>query len=236
MVIGGLQKLTLIDYPGEIAATIFTQGCNFRCHFCYNPLLVVPYKGSIQKNHHSQISEDDLFVFLKKRQDKLGAIVISGGEPTIHKDLPEFITKIKNLNYKVKLDTNGTNHKMLNNLIKNKLINYIAMDLKAPIEKYKETTATKNNLLNIKKSIKIIMSSNIPYEFRTTVAPKLLKSNDIHEMGKLIQGADNWYLQKFKPNANLLNKNFQKEKTYTDIELEKLALIGAKYVKICKAR
>ena len=236
MRIGGLQKLTLIDYPGELAATIFTQGCNFRCHFCYNPLLVVPYKGSKQKNHHTQICEDDLFVFLKKRRDKLDAIVISGGEPTIHKDLPEFIKKIRYLGYKVKLDTNGTNPEMLVNLIKEKLIDYIAMDIKAPIKKYGETINAPIDLSNILKSVKIIMSSNIPYEFRTTVVPKLLKEDDIRAMGKMIKGVSKWYLQKFKPDADLLNKDYKKEKTYTDNELKKLALIGSDYVEVCEVR
>lgn len=236
MIIGGLQKLTLIDYPGEIAAVVFTQGCNFKCHFCYNPMLVVPnYTGSIQKNH-SLIKESDFFAFLKNRKNKLDAVVISGGEPTIHKDLPEFIKKIKKLGFKIKLDTNGTNPKMLKNIINNKLINYIAMDLKAPPEKYKKTTNSKNNLSNILESIKIIMTSNIDYEFRTTIVPKLLKHADIDKMGKTIKGAKNWYLQKFKPDTNLINKKFENQTTYNDDVLKQMALIGNKYVNNCKVR
>jgi len=163
MLIGGLEKLTLIDYPGEVAAIIFTQGCNFRCQFCYNPMLVWPLEDSKMKyrKDHSLIEESDLFAFLRSRVGKLDGVVITGGEPTLHADLPEFINKIKALGYKVKLDTNGTNQEMLEKLINipltrgQNLIDYIAMDLKAPLDKYEKVTGAKVSLANIKKSVKI---------------------------------------------------------------------------------
>jgi len=230
MKIGGLQKLSLLDYPEHIAAIIFTQGCNFRCHFCYNPKLVVPQKD------YSLISEDSLFEFLQKRKGKIDSVVITGGEPTMHFDLPEFIKKIKKLGYLIKLDTNGTNPKMLEFLVQKKLINYIAMDIKAPLNKYQDVVGVKPVLANITKSIIIIRASKLPYEFRSTIIPSLHKQGDIDNMGKMIDKADKWYLQKFKPMPNLVDEKFNQEKAYTDKEMEKLCDIGKKYVKICDVR
>ncbi|MBU2456910.1 anaerobic ribonucleoside-triphosphate reductase activating protein, partial [Patescibacteria group bacterium] len=201
MLIGGLQKFSVLDYPGHISAIIFTKGCNFKCQFCYNPMLVYP-----SKKDHTLILENDLFYFLKKRIGKLDSVVITGGEPTVQQDLPKFIQKIKKLNYLVKLDTNGTNPEMLKNLIQKNLINYIAMDIKAPLEKYNQITGVEVDFNKIQKSIKIIMQSNLPYEFRTTVVPKFLDAEDIKKIGELIQGAKKWFLQNFKSNTDLVNK------------------------------
>lgn len=248
MIIGGLQKLSLLDYPGYIAAIIFTQGCNFHCQFCYNPMLVWPasregsklkYKAPSNdwgQEGHSGISEDDLFVFLKKRTGKLDAVVITGGEPTIQSDLSEFIEKIRALGYKIKLDTNGTNSTMLKKLLEKKLIDYIAMDIKAPAEKYEEVTGVKANLEEIKKSINLIINSGLPYEFRTTLVPGLHRPEDIAGIGKLIQGASLWYLQQFKSDTDLINKKFEGIKAYTKIDLEKMREIGEGFVKKCEIR
>jgi len=230
MKIGGLQKLSLLDYPEHIAAIMFTQGCNFRCHFCYNPKLVVPQKD------YSLISEDSLFEFLHSRQGKIDSVVITGGEPTLHSDLPEFITKIKNVGYLIKLDTNGTNPKMLEFLIQKKLIDYIAMDIKAPLKNYQKVVGIDFILANITKSIIIIKESGLPYEFRSTIMPSLHKKEDIEEMGKLIKDADKWYLQKFKPLKDLVDNKFSQEKAYTDKEMNALSEIGKKYAKICDIR
>ncbi len=235
MLIGGLEKLTLIDYPNEIAAIVFTQGCNFRCGFCYNPMLVLPSKDGNKKGH-SLLPEDDLFNFLKNRKGKLDGVVITGGEPTLHKDLPEFTRKIRDLGFKVKLDTNGTNPKMLAALLEEGLIDYIAMDIKAPLEKYKATTKFKGDLADIEKSVKIIMNGNLPYEFRTTVVPALLDKNDIEKMGEMIKGARLWYLQRFKPDTDLINGDLRKIMPYSDKELNEMREIGAKYVKKCIVR
>lgn len=240
MIIGGFEKLTLLDYPDHLAAIIFTQGCNFRCHFCYNPMLVLPREGMDVKNKEekgfSTLSTEDLFLFLKERFGRLEGVVITGGEPTLHPDLPSFIKQIKDIGYLVKLDTNGTNPEMVKELIKEKLIDYIAMDLKAPLEKYKETVSVEVNCDNIKKSVKIIMGSGLPYEFRTTVVPGLLVADDFHKMGELIKGASKWYLQNFKSDTDLVDASYKKQKGYTAKEMAEFATIGREHVRLCEVR
>lgn len=240
MIIGGLEKLTLLDYPDHLAAIIFTQGCNFRCHFCYNPMLVLPQTGGDEKNKKekgfSPLSTEDLFLFLKERFGRLEGVVITGGEPTLHPDLPEFIKRIKDMGYLVKLDSNGTNPEMLTELIKAKLIDYIAMDLKAPLDKYEATVSVKLDWDNIKKSVKIIMSSGLPYEFRTTVVPGLLEKEDFAKMGEIIKGAAKWYLQNFKSDTELVDANYKKQKGFSSRDMEEFAAIGRDYVKLCEVR
>ncbi|HAI73904.1 TPA: anaerobic ribonucleoside-triphosphate reductase activating protein, partial [Candidatus Moranbacteria bacterium] len=163
MFIGGYQKLTLIDFPGRLAATVFTVGCNFRCPFCHNPELVSNIK---------QIAnglEKDFFEFLKKRKDKIEGVCITGGEPTLQPDLMEFIKKIKTLGFLVKLDTNGARPDVLKKIIEQKLVDYIAMDIKNQPKKYDATTGVKGDIARIKLSVELITRGKIPYEFRTTV-------------------------------------------------------------------
>lgn len=234
MLVGGFEKLTLIDYPGEVAAIVFTRGCNFRCPFCYNPMLVVPNEKA--PSREGAFSEDYVLNFLKDRKGKLDGVVISGGEPTLQKDLIEFILKLKALNYKVKLDTNGTNPEILKNLINQKIINYVAMDLKAPLEKYSQVVKAPVDLNKITESIKILINSKMPYEFRTTVVPKLISKNDINLMGVLIQNADRWFLQNFQSQSDLVDLSFQKENSFTDQEMLEMLEIGKKYVKKCEVR
>ncbi|MEK7558121.1 MAG: anaerobic ribonucleoside-triphosphate reductase activating protein [Patescibacteria group bacterium] len=248
MFIGGLQKISLLDYPGYLAAIIFTQGCNFRCQFCYNPQLVLPilgdnfkYTGFNINNDQSQedrleYKEDDLFVFLKSRVDKLDAVVITGGEPTIHKDLVNFIIKIKELGFLVKLDTNGSNPEIIKELINKKLVDYFAMDIKASKEKYQQVVGVQVDWEKIKESVKIIMTSNLPYEFRTTVVPEFFDQSDIQSIGELIAGADKWCLQKFKSNTQLVNAEFKNKQSYSNQEMKEFSEIGKKYVKKCEAR
>jgi pyruvate formate lyase activating enzyme len=192
--------------------------------------------GSQQKGHPWLIPESDLFDFLKSRVNKLDAVVITGGEPTIHKDLPEFITKIKKLDYRVKLDTNGSNPEMIKKLIDIKLIDYLAMDIKAPAEKYNLVSGIEADLKKIKKSIKIIKESNLPYEFRTTVVPGLIGREDIKSIGSLIKNAAKWYLQQFKPDTDLVDKRLEGIKTYTEKELAEMSKIGLEYARECKVR
>ncbi len=240
MIIGGLEKLTLLDYPDHLAAIIFTQGCNFRCHFCYNPMLVLPQTGGDEKNKKekgfSPLSTEDLFLFLKERFGRLEGVVITGGEPTLHPDLPAFIKQIKDIGYLVKLDTNGTNPEILTELINDKLIDYIAMDLKAPLDKYEETVSVKLDWDNIKKSVKIISESGLPYEFRTTVVPGLLVKEDFHRMGELIKGTAKWYLQDFKSDTDLVDANYKKQKGFSAKEMAEFAAIGREYVNLCEVR
>jgi pyruvate formate lyase activating enzyme len=240
MIIGGLEKLTLLDYPDHLAAIIFTGGCNFRCHFCYNPMLVLPQSGKdvkIKKEKgFSPIPIKDLFLFLSERFGRLEGVVITGGEPTLHPDLPSFIKKIKDIGYLVKLDTNGTNPEMLARLIKSKLIDYIAMDLKAPLAKYETVVGVPVNCNNLQKSVKIIMTSSLPYEFRTTVVPGLLGKEDFSKMGEVIRGATKWYLQNFKADTDLVDANYQEQEAYTNKEMKDFAAIGRKYVDLCEVR
>jgi pyruvate formate lyase activating enzyme len=237
MLIGGVEKLSLLDYPDRLSAIVFTQGCNFRCHFCYNPMLVLPNVGGAENKLKDRlISEDDLLAFLQKRIGKLDAVVITGGEPTINSDLPEFITKIKNLGYLIKLDTNGTNPDMLNYLINKKLLNYIAMDIKAPLAKYEEVVNVRVDLNKIQESVKIIKGVKLPYEFRTTVAPNFLKLIDVGIMAKELVGAKKWYLQKFESNKSLVDSKLENTITYTDQELESMAQLGRAIMKNCYYR
>lgn len=248
MIISGLQKFSLLDFPGHLSAIIFTQGCNFRCQFCYNPMLVWPpgqgkftdtsSRANVEdiKKDHPLIKEDVLFDFLESRVDKLDALVITGGEPTMHQDLPEFTHRVRQLGFKVKLDTNGTNPKMLKTLIDSKLLNYIAMDLKAPLTKYELVTGVQPDLPGIKKSIKIIMGSDLPYEFRTTLVPELISEEDIRAMGELIKGAEKWFLQQFKSDVALVNPSFEGIEGYARKDLVRLKEIGSRFTKYCNIR
>ncbi|MBU1146080.1 anaerobic ribonucleoside-triphosphate reductase activating protein [Patescibacteria group bacterium] len=212
MLIGGLQKLTLIDYPGKIACTVFTVGCNFRCHFCHNPELIDPKKVKL-----SEIIEEKIFFdFLKSRRGLLDGVCITGGEPTLYPDLPEFIKKIKEFGFLVKLDTNGTNPEILEALVAEKLIDYIAMDIKNSLQKdlYEKTTGGVVDFDKIKKSIEIIMKSGLEYEFRTTIVPGLHNEEDILSLADFIRGAKKYYLQQFRSGEKILAPEFRGVKPY----------------------
>jgi len=233
MYLAGLQKTSLIDYPGKITAIIFVFGCNFCCSYCHNPELVKP------KLKPEEISQKDFFAFLKKRKKVLEAVTITGGEPTLYKDLPKSLKKVKGLGFLVKLDTNGTNPKMLKELIGKKLVDYIAMDIKAPLKKYKKVVGKSVDIKNIKKSIEMIKRSEIrdlDYEFRSTVLPKLHTREDVKEMAKLIKGAKRYFLQNFIFQNKLLNSKFKKEKGFSSKELEKLRKECEELVEECGVR
>jgi pyruvate formate lyase activating enzyme len=252
MRIGGLEKLSLIDYPGELAAVVFAAGCAFRCPFCYNPLLVLPFYGknknsSLPKGKEeegrSSLNEGGLFHFFEKRKDKLGAVVISGGEPTMQPDLPEFIRRLRELGYKIKLDTNGTNPDMLKKLLAEKLIDYLAMDLKAAPEDYPRATGIKFDFEKIRESVRIIMGQrllagrqSLLYEFRTTCVPGFIDEAAIEKIGELIKGADKWYLQNFKSDTKLIDKKLEGKSGFSKKKMEEFAAIGKKYVKKCEVR
>ena len=191
MLIGGLQKTTLVDYPGKVAATVFTLGCSFRCHFCHTPELVIP------EQFNPIMPMNEIMDFFKSRVGKLEAVCITGGEPTVQKDIGQFIIDLKKMGFLIKLDTNGTMSDILQKLIDARNINYIAMDIKGPIERYGEITATKGFEEKIKQSVKIIMESGIPYEFRTTIAKPLHSVDDFKGIGELIKGSDLYYIQNF---------------------------------------
>lgn len=192
MIISGLQKTTLLDYPNRVAATIFLGGCNMRCPFCHN--------NSILDSEHliSSFDSKQILTFLKKRQGILDGVCISGGEPTLQRDLPEFLSEIKSLGYDIKLDSNGSKPKVLQFLIENKLIDYIAMDVKGPLTSYAQFCGGKfTDNQAIFDSIALLKSNVIPYEFRTTVAKGLHSMEDIASLGRLLEHSQILYLQNF---------------------------------------
>ena len=215
MKIGGLQRVSLIDYPGLICAVVFLQGCNFKCSYCHNPELVDP------SMFRTCMRENDIFDFLDTRKGKLDAVSITGGEPTIQDKLPAFIKQIRKMGFAVKMDTNGSQPKVIKNLLADRLLDFIAMDIKAPLEKYKEIVKTPVNTDSIKESINLILKAEIPYEFRTTIVESQLGENDILQIGKLISGADHYVLQKIV-STKTLDKKFLKEKSVSDEKLQKI--------------
>ncbi len=235
MIIGGLQKLTLIDFPGKVAATVFLFGCNFRCPYCHNPDLVNPSTGS------GQVKESDFLKFLDERTGFLDGICITGGEPTINSELPKFIQNIKRKGFLVKLDTNGSNPEMLEDLVNNDLVDFIAMDIKTSVLKYKEVGA-KNEVSRVKKSAAIIKSSNKDYEFRTTVAPKIVDEQDIEDISKWLKGSKKFVLQQFRPASlaggpgKVLSPAFKTVEPYPVQKLEKMLKILEPHVDIVELR
>ncbi len=202
MNIAGLQKLTSSDFPGVLACIVFTQGCNLKCPYCHNSNLIPVVKVYEQ----DAISEDDVLDFLIKRKSILDGIVISGGEPLIQSDIKDFITKVKELGYKVKLDTNGLNPELLNELIDSDLLDYVAMDIKNDFESYEKTVGVKNvNIENIKKSISILKSSNINFEFRTTIVKELHSISKIANICEYIGKEPKYFLQNFEDSDNVPN-------------------------------
>ncbi len=200
MKISGLQKLTLLDYPGRMACTVFTYGCNFRCPFCHNALLVT-------EENSDNISEDEFFAFLKKRQGILDGVCISGGEPTLQKDLAEFIGKIKDMGYAVKLDTNGSNPHILKKLIEENLIDYVAMDIKNSPEKYNMTSGCEIDIDLIKESVSVIKRSGIDHEFRTTTVKEFHSAEDFVSISHWLEGESKYYIQHFEDSGNLIGDN-----------------------------
>ncbi|CUX40834.1 anaerobic ribonucleoside-triphosphate reductase activating protein [Clostridium sp. C105KSO13] len=226
MNIQGLQKLTLLDYPEKVACTIFTAGCNFRCPFCHNASLVteiVPLNS---------IPEEEVFKFLHRRQGILDGVCVTGGEPLLQPDIEEFIKRIKELGYAVKLDTNGSNSALLRRLAEQDLLDYVAMDIKNAPDKYGETIGINEyNLENILQSVDFLMSGVVPYEFRTTVVRKLHKREDFAAIGRWIKGAEKYYLQGFVDSGDLIHpglRGYTKEIMEQALEIVKKNIPNAK--------
>lgn len=194
MKIGGLIKFTLIDFPGRPAAVVFTQGCNFRCRYCHNPELVYPHMFA------EPVAKEEIYSFLKRRQGTLEGVVVSGGEPTLHEDLPAFLADLKAMGYATKLDTNGTRPDMLRELLDKKLLDYIAMDIKAPLEKYSLITGVDFNPEVLKQSMDLIRQSGLEYEFRTTYDKEVLTDADISTITQRLNGK-NYRVQECLPVA-----------------------------------
>jgi pyruvate formate lyase activating enzyme len=215
MRIGGLQKLTLIDYPGQLAATVFTLGCSMRCSFCHNPELVIVGQGA------ESFKEKDFFDFLKKRQGKLTGVCLTGGEPTIQPDILEFALKIKKLGFKVKLDTNGTRPDVVRKMIKEKAADYIAMDVKNSLKNYDLATGIKTDKDRIKLSVEIIKNSRLPYEFRTTVVPGIHREEDFLSIAEWLKGSRAYWLQKYQ-DIKILDPRLKKKVPTRELDLEKI--------------
>ena len=228
--IGGVQKTSLLDYPDKISAIVFTQGCNFRCGYCHNP-------GLLQVNSKKDIySVDVFFEFLKNRVGKLDGVVITGGEATLQKDLIPFMQEVKNLGFLIKLDTNGYRPDVVQDVINQGLVDYFAMDIKAPLDKYSFVTNVDIDTDKIVKSIDLIMKSNIPYEFRTTVMKSQLTYEDFEKIADLIKGAGRYYLQKFEAKTDIWDSTLKNEVTYSDNEFKEIIEILKQKIKLVELR
>ncbi len=227
--IKGLQKTSMVDYPGKICAVVFVGNCNFRCPFCHNPDLILKHRKL------PNIPEKEIFEYLERRRKWVDGVCITGGEPCLYDDLVDFIKKIRSMKFLTKLDTNGSNPDMLKYLIKKKLVDYIAMDIKAPLKKYDNVAGVKVNILNIRKSASLILKSGIDYEFRTTIVPRLFNEDDIVSIGKWLKGAKLYALQQFRPMVTL-DKKYQKEASYPEQKLRMFAEVAKSYFKKVEVR
>lgn len=221
MRVASLQKLSLIDYPDKIATIVFLEGCNFRCPFCQNPDLVLSKENSL-------IQEKVFFSFLERRKGLIDGVCITGGEPTIQPGLIEFIGRIKKQGFLVKLDTNGNEPKVLENLLKKRFLDFVAMDIKSSPERYSEAVGKKINLEELFKSIDLIQKSKIDYEFRTTAVPGLVNREEIQRIGEWLKGSKAFSLQQFRAEKTL-DEEWQKIRPYTDLELKELIEIAKPY-------
>ena len=200
MKVTGIQKLTLLDYPGVVACTVFTAGCNFRCPFCHNAMLVLP-----EQIDDECLTDDEVFGFLKKRRGVLDGVAVTGGEPLLHADMPEFLARVKELGYKIKLDTNGSNPELLSEIVKNKLVDRVAMDIKNAPEEYARTIGLKSfDIAPVERSKEMLLRGDIDYEFRTTVVKGIHTKESLIGAAKWLEGAKEYYLQQFKDSGNLI--------------------------------
>lgn len=235
--IGGLQKTSLLDFPDKVSAIVFAQGCNFNCGFCHNPALLkinalspLPLRERGRGEGAEYISTDSFFSFLETRRGKLDGVVITGGEPCLQPDLKAFIQKIKEAGFLVKLDTNGSFPDILEDLLNENLLDYTAMDIKAPLGKYETVINARINTDKIKKSIDLIMTAGIDYEFRTTFMPYYHTIDDFEKIGALIKGARKYYLQKFEARTEINNPALKDKKNYSDADIQKIINILKNYV------
>lgn len=212
-IFAGLQKLTLLDFPGKVACTLFTRGCNFRCPFCHNASLVV------RPDEQRMYGNDEIISFLKKRAGVLDGVAITGGEPTLMNGLYDFIKEVKSLGYAVKLDTNGTRPEVLKRIVNDGLVDYVAMDIKNSPEKYAFTCGLPDSydLSRIEESKSFLMEGNVDFEFRTTVAKPFHEESDFHKIAEWLMGNEKYYLQQFKDSGDIIGENVS---AYSDAEMK----------------
>jgi pyruvate formate lyase activating enzyme len=225
----GLQRLSLIDYPGKLCATAFTAGCNFRCPYCYNVDIVLNHQGM------ETMPEGEVLNFLYQRKGFLDGLCVGGGEPTLHNELYTFLYKVKSVGYLVKLDTNGSKPKRLNKLMEERVVDYVAMDVKAPLRRYPEVVRYKVDIEAVAKSIKLLRRGSVDHEFRTTVVPGLLDGDDIEEISQTLAGSKRYVIQQFRPGRTLCQE-FGEAKPYSENELRQFRDRVAPYFAECKLR
>ena len=217
MIFGGFQKTDLINFPGYVASNVFTRGCNFRCPYCHNPEFVI--QGSDQTYFGETYTEEEVLSYLQRRRGMLDGLVVSGGEPTLHQDLMAFIRKVKSLGLKVKLDTNGSLPDVLRQLLDEGLLDYVAMDIKAPLEKYSLVGFTDTDA--IRSSVALLESSGVEHEYRTTCPKTILRPEDFPQMAAIIGPSAKWYLQTFNP-SKTLDPAYNNESSYSEDELNQI--------------
>lgn len=222
MKIHGFQKMTMLDYPGRVACTLFTAGCNFRCPFCHNALLVTDIDAA------ATYDEEEIFAYLEKRRGVLDGVAITGGEPLLNRDIPALLGRIKALGYAIKLDTNGSYPALLKSLVEDRLVDYVAMDIKNSKEKYALTAGVPDlDLRPIEESVAFLLSGKVDFEFRTTVVKELHDEKDIAAIADWIEGAPRYFLQNFQPSEHMIGANLH---AHEPEMLEKLRAIAAKKI------
>lgn len=225
MLIRGLQKTSLVDYPGEICTTIFVGGCNLQCRYCFNGDLVV---GAVSV---SLIPGAEVLDFLKKRASLVEAVCITGGEPTLQKGLLNFLGDLRRLKLKIKLDTNGTRPEIVRRVLSEGLADYMAVDIKAPFAKYPAITgATWRDVENIRQTVNLLREGGLEHEFRTTVVPVLLDEEDIVDIAKTLAGCRRYFLQQFRPGPNLLDPALSNLKPYPPEKMKQMADLCSPYI------
>jgi len=229
----GFQKTSLIEYPGKIVSVAFVGGCNFRCPFCQNPDLISSFEDL------PSIPEEEVIRYLVSKKKWLDGLSITGGEPTLYEDLPNFTRRVREEGFLVEIETNGTNPKMIRNLIEDDTVSYIALDVKAPLvwEKYKRAAGIEDKILfeKVKETVGILLESSADYEFRTTVVPGLSSEVDIMDIATQIRGAKRYVLQQFR-NERTLDKNYERLKPYPKEKLEEIKAQIEDYFEICETR
>ncbi|MFH1546375.1 MAG: anaerobic ribonucleoside-triphosphate reductase activating protein [Patescibacteria group bacterium] len=233
MQIAAIQKLTLLDFPGKTACTVFTPGCNFRCGYCHNPELVLPEKIAIAKQ--DLIPEEAFFNFLGKRKGLLDGVCVTGGEPTLQKDLLQFLKKIRQRGFLVKLDTNGSHPEILEKLFRARLLDFIALDVKASPKNYQKLVGI-DVVEKIRASKNLIEQSGVPYEFRTTVVREIHDEEEFRKILEFVRGAEKFFLQNFEPKHGCLDPEFEKFHGFTKKELVKMCEEAKQFVQNCGVR
>jgi len=227
MLLSGITKLTLLDFPEKTACIVFTAGCNFRCGYCHNPEFVLP--GRLKEIEKGFIPEDVFFRFLERRKSLLQGVVITGGEPTLHPDLEEFVRKIRSLGYAVKLDTNGNRPEVLRRLIESGLVEYVAMDFKTSFARYHSLAGLGADAAAVEESFNLLKEGKIPYEFRTTLVREIHTEEILEQMKQSLRGATRYFLQPFR-NEIVLDPKFETMSAFSEVEMELLAEYFAEVV------